>query len=471
MVFSTSLFLLYFLPAFLLLYHITPWRYKNLTALVASVIFYVWGAPDFIFILVGSIILDFYFTSRYEHSQNRKLFLILSLILNIGLLAYFKYANFFIANTNQLLNNLGMTQLAWTKIALPIGISFFTFQKMSYSVDVYRKRSKPLNSIADYALYILLFPQLIAGPIVRYNEIAEQLVNRRLNETYNNKLIGFYRFIVGLSKKVLIANSVGVYADAVFNASATSLTFFTSWLGLLAYAVQIYFDFSGYSDMAIGLGKMIGFNFSENFNNPYISWSITEFWKRWHISLSTWMRDYLYIPLGGNRTGKFRVYVNLWIVFLISGFWHGANWNFIVWGIFHGLFLSLDKLFLKKLLNKAGKFAFIFTFFIVLLSWVLFRCDTIHHALLYYKTLFVPDNYSLVISLSNKTWFYLIIGLGFSFITITKAGLKIEKFLFYKASYSNSQHILFSVISVILFIICVGYINGQDFNPFIYFRF
>lgn len=471
MIFSTSLFLLYFLPIFLLLYHITPLKYKNLTALVASLLFYIWGAPDFIFILIGSILLDFYFTTQFAKVRGRKLFFILSLIMNIGLLAYFKYANFFILNMNELLQNLGFTQVAWTQIALPIGISFFTFQKISYTVDVYRKNSRPLKSITDYALYIMLFPQLIAGPIVRYNEIADQLTDRKQNETYNNKLIGFYRFIIGLSKKVLIANSVGVYADVVFNLAPADLTFLTSWIGLFAYAIQIYFDFSGYSDMAIGLGKMIGFNFSENFNNPYISRSITEFWKRWHISLSTWMRDYIYIPLGGNRSNKFKLYVNLWIVFLISGFWHGASWNFILWGVFHGLFLSLDKLFLKKWLSKLGGFSFIITFLIVLFSWVLFRCESISHSLLFYKTLLVPDKLGLTADLTNKVLFFLVIGVFFSFITFTRIGLKMEKFIFFKSHFSNIHHIVFSIISIILFIICIGYISGQEFNPFIYFRF
>jgi alginate O-acetyltransferase complex protein AlgI len=471
MVFSTSLFLLYFLPLFLLLYHLTPIKHRNVTALIGSLVFYIWGAPIFIFILIGSIVLDFYFTSQFVKQNGKKFFLVLSLILNIGLLAYFKYANFFIFNTNQILLNLGFTQLVWTKIALPIGISFFTFQKISYAVDVYQSKSNPLKSIADYALYILLFPQLIAGPIVRYNEIADQLINRRLNETFNNKLIGFYRFIIGLSKKVLIANSVGVYADFVFNSSPTDISFLTSWLGLLAYAIQIYFDFSGYSDMAIGLGKMLGFNFSENFNNPYTSRSITEFWKRWHISLSTWMRDYVYIPLGGNRSNKFKLYLNLWIVFLISGFWHGASWNFIFWGVFHGLFLSLDKLFLKKWLSKLGGFSFIITFLIVLFSWVLFRCESISHSLLFYKTLLVPDKLGLTVEFTNKVLFFLVIGVLFSFITFSRIGLRMEKFIFFKSQFSNIQHIVFSIISIILLIICVGYISGQEFNPFIYFRF
>ena len=471
MVFSTSLFLLYFLPAFLVLYHITPHKYRNITALVASMLFYIWGAPDFIFILLGSILLDFYFSSKFERSASRKLFFVLSLILNVGLLAYFKYANFFVQNANDLLHNLGFNRLGCTIVVLPIGISFFTFQKITYSVDVYQGRSKPLKSIVDYALYIMLFPQLIAGPIVRYNEISEQLTNRKHNETYNNKLIGFYRFVIGLSKKVLIANSIGAYADSVFSLAPGDLSFISGWLGLLAYAVQIYFDFSGYSDMAIGLGKMIGFKFSENFNNPYISKNITEFWKRWHISLSTCMRDYLYIPLGGSRAGNLKLYFNLWIVFLISGFWHGASWNFAAWGIFHGLFLSLDKLFLKNLLSRLGKGSVIVTFFIVLLSWVLFRTETLDYALSFYKMLFNFNDYSISVELSSKTVFFLITGLIFSFLTLSKKGRKFEKFIFFSSDYKRFQHIMFTAAALILFVICVGYINSQEFNPFIYFRF
>ncbi len=279
MIFSTVLFLFYFLPIFLLAYHFTPIKHRNITALIGSIIFYIWGAPVFIFILLGSCIIDYYITYNFDKYKKPKLLLIISLILNIGMLAYFKYANFFVDNLNAFLSVAGFSAIKWIKVGLPIGISFFTFQKISYSIDIYRKRNKPLDSVSDYILYIILFPQLIAGPIIRFNEIAEQIRDRRKNETYQNKLIGFYRFIIGLSKKVLIANSVGAFADTIFNAPPESFEPVSSWIATLAYTIQIYFDFSGYSDMAIGIGRMLGFRFPENFNNPYTSKSITEFWR------------------------------------------------------------------------------------------------------------------------------------------------------------------------------------------------
>jgi len=258
-------------------------------------------------------------------------------------------------NLNGILESLGMTAVHWTKVVLPIGISFFSFQKLTYSVDVYRKVHGPLNRVTDYAMYILMFPQLIAGPIVRFNEIADQIEDRRNNETAENRLTGFFRFIIGLAKKVLVANVLGEQVDMIFAMDAAEITMGLSWIGIVAYAFQIYFDFSGYSDMAIGIGRMIGFDFPENFNNPYVSQSISEFWRRWHMTLGNFMKNYLYIPLGGNRVSTNKMYFNLWVVFLISGLWHGAAWTFVIWGAFHGLFLILDRLFLLKVYKKIGK--------------------------------------------------------------------------------------------------------------------
>ena len=318
MVFSSSLFLLYFLPAFLLLYFLVPRVLKNYVALLASILFYAWGAPDFIFIVIGSIIIDFYLVKwMYQSSGNKKRWITgASIALNVGLLAYFKYANFFVENLDWVIQQFGGEPIAWAHVALPIGISFFTFQKMTYAVDVHRGVHAPLKKISDLALYILMFPQLIAGPIVRFNEIADQLVDRRKNENADNRLTGFFRFCVGLGRKVMIANPLGAYADSVFAADPAQLATITLWIGILAYAFQIYYDFAGYSDMAIGLGRMIGFDFPENFNNPYISQNISEFWRRWHMTLGRWMRDYVYIPLGGNRVTPLRMYFNLWLVFL-----------------------------------------------------------------------------------------------------------------------------------------------------------
>src|SRR5690554_4787370 len=353
MVFSSILFLFCFLPLFLISYHIVATRYKNIVLLIFSLVFYAWGAPEFIFLLLGSLTINFYVVQAiYNNHRRKKLFVYISLIINIGLLAYFKYANFFIENVNAILSQLNITNVGWTQIVLPIGISFFTFQSLTYTIDVYRNVHKPLDKLHDYLLYILMFPQLIAGPIVRFNTVADDIVDREKNDTIDNKSYGITTFVIGLSKKVLIANVLGEFVDTTFSNSISEASSGLLWLTIIAYSFQIYFDFSGYSDMAIGLGRMIGFRFPENFNNPYISQNITEFWRRWHITLSEWMKDYLYIPLGGNRVSSvYRLYFNLIVVFLISGFWHGANWTFIVWGAWHGLFLILDRVFLIKIMK------------------------------------------------------------------------------------------------------------------------
>ena len=320
MVFSSIVFLLYFLPLFLITYFLVDKKYKNLVILFFSIAFYSWGAPKFIFVILGTTFIDFHLVkwmSATESENRRKVLLALSVSVNLGLLLYFKYSNFFIDNVNSLLGLLGGGEIKWTKLLLPIGISFYTFETITYVVDVYRKIHKPLKNFWDYQLYIILFPKLIAGPIVRYHDLADQITDRSHNENNENRLTGFYRFVIGLSKKVIIANHMGLLADTIFVQDYATMDSYTAWIGILAYTFQIYFDFSGYSDMAIGLAKMIGFKFPENFNNPYTSRSITEFWRRWHITLGAWMRNYLYIPLGGNRVdSNLRKYANLWIVFL-----------------------------------------------------------------------------------------------------------------------------------------------------------
>ncbi len=473
MVFSSTLFLFYFLPIFLIVYNLTPHKYKNYWALFASLLFYAWGAPKFVFVVASVIIVDYFIVNKIDSSDNKRLrqrLLAVSVVLKVGLLAYFKYANFFVENLNYVINLMGGENVAWTKVALPIGISFFTFQALTYSVDVYRKVHKPLKSIADYLLYILLFPQLIAGPIVRYNEIADQLNDRKEFETIDNKIIGFYRFVIGLSKKVLIANVLGAEADKVFALTEPQLTTNIAWVGILSYTFQIYFDFSGYSDMAIGLGRMMGFKFPENFNNPYISQNITEFWRRWHITLGRFMKDYLYIPLGGNKVTVKRMYFNLAFVFIVSGFWHGAAWNFILWGAFHGFFLIMDRLFLLKVFSKIGKIpSVIITSFITIIGWVIFRATSLNQVIFYIKELFSFNfsNYYV----DSKFWYILIVAVLFSYITLLKKGLKLEQFIFFKEKYSNSQIILLGVLMFILLIISSANIIASGFNPFIYFRF
>lgn len=473
MVFSSIIFLLYFLPLFLLGYHFIDRKYKNYLILFASIFFYAWGAPKFLFIIIGTTVLDFYIVNEIYKSSSKKrkkLFLWISVAIKIGLLAYFKYANFFVGNLNSALHSVGISQVEWTFVALPIGISFFTFQTITYSIDVYRKIHPPLEKVSDYLLYIMSFPQMIAGPIVRFNSIASQITNRR--DHVDDRLIGFYRFSIGLAKKVLIANVMAEQADLIFNNELSEVSTSTAWIGILAYTFQIYFDFSGYSDMAIGLGKMMGFTFPENFDSPYISRSISEFWRRWHMTLGTFMKDYLYIPLGGNKvSSKYRLYLNLWIVFLISGLWHGASWNFILWGAYHGLFLILDRLFLIQLLNKAGRIvSTLFTFFIVMMGWVIFRLESIDSIGIYLNHLFSFQN-NLEFETIPAFKLILVLALIFSFIAAFNFGKKLSQFFFESNIYKTYQHILFTIASVILYVLCISSITSSGFNPFIYFRF
>ncbi|MBG0783004.1 MAG: MBOAT family protein [Bacteroidales bacterium] len=472
MVFSSSLFLLYFLPAFLLLYFLVPRVLKNYVALLASILFYAWGAPDFIFIVIGSIIIDFYLVKwMYQSSGNKKRWITgASIALNVGLLAYFKYANFFVENLDWVIQQFGGEPIAWAHVALPIGISFFTFQKMTYAVDVHRGVHAPLKKISDLALYILMFPQLIAGPIVRFNEIADQLVDRRKNENADNRLTGFFRFCVGLGRKVMIANPLGAYADSVFAADPAQLATITLWIGILAYAFQIYYDFAGYSDMAIGLGRMIGFDFPENFNNPYISQNISEFWRRWHMTLGRWMRDYVYIPLGGNRVTPLRMYFNLWLVFLISGLWHGAAWNFVVWGAFHGFFLVADRLFLLKFYKAIGKFpSVVITFVITLVGWVLFRAESMNQVWHYTAGMFSFRSGDTIF-VSQAVWMTMIFAAIFALLAYAP---QIEHWQvnIYGKKQPFRNLLLMTLASVILFIISLSAITSSGFNPFIYFRF
>lgn len=458
------------MPFFLAGYHLTPKKWKNYTLLIFSVLFYAWGAPEFVLILLISSILNFYLVQQINKENNRKkLLLIISVVLNLGLLSYFKYANFFVENFNLALNSLGVASVEWTKIALPIGISFFTFQSLTYSVDVYRGVHKPLNKLSDFLVYILSFPQMIAGPIVRFNEIADEIIDRK--ETLDDKLYGIYRFSIGLAKKVLIANVLAEYADTLFKNDLTLIDSSQAWIAVLAYTFQIYFDFSGYSDMAIGLGKIMGFTFPENFNAPYVSKNISEFWRRWHITLGNFMRDYLYIPLGGNRVkSKGRLYFNLWIVFLLSGLWHGASWNFVIWGAYHGLFLILDRLFLVKLLNRLGSFvSILFTFFIVVVGWSIFKIEDFENLKLFMGKLFSFDFHS--IELGREVVFTFITAILFSFISSFSWGEKMQNFVFNNSAKSIRLNALFYTVSIFLFILSVAAIAGSDFNPFIYFRF
>lgn len=475
MVFSSIIFLVYFLPLFLIIYYLSDRRYQNYVLLAASILFYSWGAPKFIFVILGTTLLDFFLVKWMDESKNdrkRKLLLILSLSMNLGLLFYFKYCNFFIDNINKLFSPSGEKPIHLLNVILPIGISFYTFESLTYVVDVYRRVHKPLKDFWHYQLYIILFPKLIAGPIIRYHEIADQIPNRSSFDTVDNRLNGFYRFALGLAKKIFIANVMAVKADEAFNMPAGQLTSTVAWIGSLAYTFQIYFDFSGYSDMAIGLGKMIGFRFPENFNNPYTSQSITEFWRRWHITLGKWMKNYLYIPLGGNRVqNKSRLYFNLWLVFLASGFWHGAAWTFIIWGIYHGTFLILERLFLANVYQRIGKFfSVLITFLLVNIGWIFFRADTTMQALHMIQKLFSFQFSAPSIYFNKEFSFYFLLAAFFSFFTYAKAGERIQAKVYF-TNHPVKISAVFCIVAGCLYTFAIAALASSGFNPFIYFRF
>ena len=477
MVFSSLTFLFLFLPLMLAAYYACPTRHRNLVALLASALFYAWGAPRFVIVLFVSGLIDYVLSRELPGGRGtpgrRKGVLALAVVLNIALLLYFKYANFFVAEMNAMLARFGGGAVPWAAVALPIGISFFTFQKVSYLVDVYRGVAQPARNALDYLLYVVLFPQLIAGPIVRYHDVARQLEER--DYTRERFFMGILRFSQGLGKKVLVANTMAELADAAFNATPAGLTCGQAWLGVLAYAFQIYFDFSGYSDMAIGLGRLLGIEFLENFNRPYISRSITEFWRRWHISLSNWMREYLYIPLGGNRWGAVRTYFNLWIVFLISGFWHGAAWNFVAWGAFHGFFLCLDKLGKDTRLARApGWIGLPVTFVLVLFSWVLFRAPTLSHALAYMGRMLALTETAAkiptVLGFGLRHQVMLVAALVICF----GPALKPHPFDFMRLDPGPArpgQALARFAAAMLLLTWSASVLATSSFNPFIYFRF
>jgi len=471
MVFSSNIFLFFFLPIFLIAYFVTPQKFRNYTLLLFSLVFYAYGAPDFVFLLVGECIVNYFLVrgmAKTEKTSTKRLLCGLSVVMALGLLLYFKYANFFMENLNAILGWAHHEPIGWMKVALPIGISFFTFQSITYTIDVYRGTTPPSQKLTDYVLYIMMFPQLIAGPIVNYNSVAAQLVSR--TSTMEDRTLGFYRFVIGLAKKVLIANTMALYADQVFGMNYGDLATGTAWIGILAYTFQIYFDFSGYSDMAIGLGKMMGFRFPENFNDPYTSRSVTEFWKRWHMTLGNFIMNYLYIPLGGNRKGKGRMYFNLWLCFLLSGLWHGASWNFVLWGAFHGLFICADKLFLKNLLKKAGTVpSVVITFFLVAMGWVLFRVDTAADAGGFYQALFAFRD-GLTVAGDAQFWCVFAIAIAFSFLTLLPFGQRLQDSIF-ADHYSKPLSWTMFAITLVLFVLSAGSLCVSDFNPFIYFRF
>ena len=485
MVFNTSLFLLYFLPALLIIYFMIDKKFRNLLILVASLFFYAWGAPVFVFWITASVLADFMILRmlvREEGSMRRLLFW-LSVVLNLGLLLYFKYMNFFVDQTDIILGWFGSKPLKWVQILMPLGISFITFQKLAYTFDVSRKNSEPFRKLQDYALYIFMFPQILSGPIVRPGQIASQITDRSSQETLDDRLVGFYRLFIGLAKKVLIADVLALQVNQIFALSPLHLSSSLAWIGAIAYTFQIYFDFSGYSDMAIGLARILGFRLPENFNNPYISKSITEFWKRWHITLSLWFRDYVFLriayPLSrkfkkekyaGIRMDKIVYLIATSITFLLVGFWHGAAWTFILWGAYQGVFLIFDRLFLLKLFKKIGKIpSQVITFFTLMIGWVLFRSNDLDYFHFYLRRMFSFVHAENEVWLNPKFWTMLVIALLFSFWGGFKKIETWQEKIYGKPG--NAYLISLSILGILLFILSEATITSIGFSPFIYFRF
>jgi len=476
MVFASPIFIFLFLPVVLLAYFATPRLARNVILLFFSLMFYAWGEFHYLFLILISILFNWILglaIAGVRSDWGRKAWLCVGITGNVLALGYFKYINFFVDNTNQLLKAFGSSlSLSIPEVLLPLGISFFTFHAISYLVDIYRGSASVERSPVNFSVYILLFPQLIAGPIIRWKHIYWQFRERQ--ETFADFRWGVSRFIIGLAKKTLIANPVGIVADTIFALPPDQLSPSAAWLGLLCYTLQIYFDFSGYSDMAIGLMRMFGFHILENFNYPYISRSVREFWRRWHISLSTFFRDYVYIPLGGNQASRSRIYFNTMVVFLLSGLWHGASWTFILWGMWHGLFICLEIAFLAKLLERMGPLAHVYGLLAIMGGWVLFRSHSLEQALNYYEVLAGISRPSAI----NGSYFLdnqVIITICIGILGSTPI-IKVLKLAFEQVASPTGLRLVFADIPRIsalagLFLLSIATLAGSSYNPFIYFRF
>jgi len=463
MVFSSIVFLFYYLPAVLAVYYLIPSRYRNLWLFFVNLVFYGWGEPVYVLLMVFSIALNYgsgRLIGRYRTQRRKKAKAVLAwnTALNLLLLIVFKYADLLIGTFNRLAG----TAFPLPGLALPIGISFYTFQTMSYPIDVYRGDASVQKDFIRFGTFVALFPQLIAGPIVRYKDIADQLESR--HETVDRFASGVERFVVGLGKKVLLANNVGVLWDAY--ATAASRTTAGAWLGALAFSLQLYFDFSGYSDMAIGLGRMLGFEFRENFDYPYISGSITEFWRRWHISLGTWFRDYLYIPLGGNRRGLPRQLLNILIVWALTGLWHGANWTFLLWGLYYALFLVVEKLFLLKKLQNSAIMCHFYTILVVIFGWMLFQLDSVGEVVRYWQAMIGLGGAGLA---EAKDLYYLRSFLP-SLAVGTICATPLLKSGFLRLP-ERVRAVLTPVLLLTILVLSTAYLVNSTYNPFLYFRF
>ncbi len=475
MVFSSLLFLFRFLPIVLLLYFIAPGKLKNLVLFLMSLIFYAWGEPVYVVLMLFSTVVDYTHGLLVQHFKDKgkmkraRMVVASSVVINLALLCFFKYSDFLINN----LNHLFGLKIANLNLGLPIGISFYTFQTMSYTIDVYRGDARVQKNIISFGAYVALFPQLIAGPIVQYKTVDEQMNHRRV--TWEGFAYGVQRFVIGLGKKVLLANNIGLLWDHIKTLSLENgeLSVLTAWIGALAFAFQIYFDFSGYSDMAIGLGAMFGFRFNENFNYPYESRSITEFWRRWHISLGTWFKEYVYIPLGGNRCGKAKQIRNILFVWALTGIWHGASWNFMMWGIYFGVLLVVEKLWLLKFLEKLPGWAQnVYTMFLVLISWMIFAFDSMKEGAAYIGRMFgmavsgIIDEKALYI-LGSYGMILIILMIGCTELPKKLTGILIGKW----GRESIATAVVSNVLLAAILILSVAFIVDASYNPFLYFRF
>lgn len=468
MLFSSIVFLFTFLPAVMILYYLLPVRFRNVILLLASLVFYAWGEPVYLFLMLLSILFNYFsgldIARNLQDKRAAKRSLVFNLIINLAVLGFFKYEGFVLDTLNGILP----VHISYHALPLPIGISFYTFQILSYIIDVYRGNVKVQTNLPNFALYVTMFPQLIAGPIVQYADVDEQLASREISRTKFGE--GSMYFIRGLAKKVLLANTSGMIFTEVSGLAKDNIAVMTAWLGTFAYMFQIYFDFSGYSDMAIGLGKMFGFEFNMNFNYPYVSKSITEFWRRWHISLSSWFRDYVYIPLGGNRVSKIKHIRNLLIVWFLTGLWHGAAWNFVAWGLYYGVILIIEKYLLSPVLDRLPDVVrHIYSIVLVVIGWVLFFSSSFGQAADYIRVMFgagahgFADRESMYLLTSNLIlWLILIFG------STPLVHFRYEHML---RSKKWNTTIINSVVYAALFIVCIAYLVTETYNPFLYFRF
>lgn len=467
MVFSSLTFLYFFLPLSLGAYFLTPNKYKNFILLVTGLLFYSWGEPIYVIVMILSSAIDYTcgrFIDKFDDKQKvRTALLLTSVVMNLALLSVFKYSSFFIQNINNLLG----TQITDLKLPLPIGISFYTFQSMSYTIDLYRRKIKVQKNLVSFMAFVTMFPQIVAGPIVTYDEISDRLDDRKI--TIDDVSDGIGIFVCGLGKKVLLANNIGLLWSEVKAMDYSVISTATAWLGIIAFAFQIYFDFSGYSDMAIGLGKMLGFDFPKNFDYPYMSTSISEFWRRWHITLGAWFREYVYIPLGGNRKGISRTIINLVITWALTGFWHGASWNFLLWGAYFGVLIILERFVYGKFLAKLPKIlGVIYTFVLVLFGWVLFETETLADAFEYFKVMFGASR-----SFYDVKTTYLLVTYGFVLgVCVVGSTRIIRKTIdFIEKVSTKLKFVCQPFIQIVILLLSTAYLVNESYNPFLYFRF